>query len=818
MPPINSNEEIINIKNKNISLKTRLIIYLTLAITVCAGISIYFNFKILYQYISNNEIQSLQNLIRVDRGKIEEAMSEASIVTSSLAKDTNVINFLTNDSEYKEKNTPEIISLFNSYNKMNEYLAIYIMDTEGNTIISTDETFTGINFAFRNYFKSAKEGNTGLQADIGIVSKEFGYYFSAPIKNTDNTLIGILALKMNPQIVKDVLEKIKADSEASQITLIDNNNTIIYTDNKEKLFKNIGELNENKYNKILETKNFYQQLTTIKDPDNNKNLISISKIKETPYFIILESDMREVFYTITKNILNTSVITILASMLAILISSITVYNLLKPLKEIEKFAQEISSGNFLRLNTNRFKGEFKDISYALNEMSRKLKNMYKTMQESIEQKTQKIAIQLEEKQKSEVALMNILEDLDTQNKLIETRSNELQKFKMAVENTYDHIVITDTEGTVLYANGSVERITGFKKDEVIGTKAGVLWGKLMDKEFYEKMWKTIKNEKKTFTGSVKNHRKNGEVYEAHASISPVLNEKKEVIFYVGIERDITEEKNIDRMKTEFISLASHQLRTPLSAIRWYLEMLLNGDMGKLKEEQKTLVENVDKSNKRMIELVDALLDITRLESGKITVEPKPCNIADLLNEVLTDIGNRFKEKIQDIRVNIEPNIPITMIDPKLIRQVFLNLLTNANKYTQEKGQIEVTLKTGSNNKNLIFEVKDNGYGILEKDRAQIFAKFYRGQNIVKLETEGTGLGLYLVKIIVEASKGTVDFVSKENKGTTFTITLPIIEIVDIKPKDIKKISKVVKTKDKKTTIKQTKPKKPKTEEKIQSLI
>ena len=154
-------------------------------------------------------------------------------------------------------------------------------------------------------------------------------------------------------------------------------------------------------------------------------------------------------------------------------------------------------------------------------------------------------------------------------------AQDLEKFKLAVENASDQIAITDKEGVVLYINKAVELITGYLAKEIIGQKAGKLWGGLMEKDFYTKMWKIIKEDKIFFKGEIKNKRKNGQIYYAEINISPILDKNDDVEFFVAIERDITQAKDIDRAKTEFVSIAAHQLRTPLSAINWSMELFID---------------------------------------------------------------------------------------------------------------------------------------------------------------------------------------------------------------------------------------------------
>ena len=248
-------------------------------------------------------------------------------------------------------------------------------------------------------------------------------------------------------------------------------------------------------------------------------------------------------------------------------------------------------------------------------------------------------------------------------------------------------------------------------------------------------------------------------------------------------KDVTTDKIIDKAKSEFVSLASHQLRTPLSAINWYTEMLLAGDAGALTTEQEKYLKEVYAGNQRMVDLVNALLNVSRLELGTFIIEPMSTDILAMLKSVLTETSSLMIKKKITINESYAPDVPLFLADEKLLRMVFQNLISNAVKYTPVGGNITLTLgvyRGGGmfNDKKLVedtlaFSISDSGIGIPQHQQDKIFSKLFRADNAKESETEGTGLGLYIIKSIVDHSGGRIWFSSEEGKGTSFYVTFPL---------------------------------------------
>jgi signal transduction histidine kinase len=236
--------------------------------------------------------------------------------------------------------------------------------------------------------------------------------------------------------------------------------------------------------------------------------------------------------------------------------------------------------------------------------------------------------------------------------------------------------------------------------------------------------------------------------------------------------DITRAKLIERTKSEFVSLAAHQLRTPLSAVKWIFTMLLDEELGKLTEEQKDFLKDGYVSNQRMINLVNDLLNVARIEEGRYIYNLALIDAEKLIAPVINSYKSFYKERNINFAFRKYPSkMPKVFVDVDKVRIVLENILENALSYTSPKGAVTVSLKYSK--KEIEVSVKDTGMGIPESQQKNIFKKFFRAFNVVRKETDGTGLGLFISKNIIEAHHGRIWFESEENKGSAFHFTIPV---------------------------------------------
>jgi len=435
----------------------------------------------------------------------------------------------------------------------------------------------------------------------------------------------------------------------------------------------------------------------------------------------------------------------------------------KPVSKLTHVAKEIASGNFSARAESLSEDEFGVLAEAFNSMTNRLQKAYK----EVEVKAEALTSKVEDLEKAKKATVNLLEDLN----------HEKAKDEAILASIGEGLVVVDKDLKTILINRAAEVATGWRTSEVLGK----IWGEIV--EVATEDGKKVPPDETPLSLAIRGDnlaskptiylytRKDKTTFPVAVTVSP-FRVGKELIGAVLIFRDITHERDIDKAKTEFVSLASHQLRTPLSTINWYAEMLLAGDAGKVNDEQKKYLEEIYTGNQRMVELVNALLNTSRLELGTFVVEPEPTDIVLLAKSVSDEQKSQIAARKLKFVPSFAKDIPIIQADQKLLRMVFQNLLSNAIKYTPEGGKIEFSL-SWDNKKNILIKFSDTGYGIPKVQQDKMFTKLFRADNVKEKDTEGTGLGLYIVKAIIDHSGGKIWFESEENKGTTFYITLPL---------------------------------------------
>ena len=383
------------------------------------------------------------------------------------------------------------------------------------------------------------------------------------------------------------------------------------------------------------------------------------------------------------------------------------------------------------------------------------------IREKREAELQELGEKTKELEESRTALMNMLEDVEEERGRAEEEKN---KTLAVITNFADGLLVFDKEGKLSLINPQAEDFFDVKSRDIVDRP-------ILELSTFPTVEPIVRIAGKEIKGVFRKEVQIKENLILEVSTVSMMREEEKFGTLI-ILHDVSREKMIERMKTEFVSLSAHQLRTPLSAIKWTLKMLLDGDLGKITGEQRDFIEKTYKSNERMINLINDLLDVSRIEEGRYLYKPILTN----LESVIQFVVNSYKEEIERKKLKFEfkkpeKKLPEVRVDVEKIKLAIDNLLGNAIRYTLAGGEVTVSLKCVK--KEIELSVKDTGVGIPKDQQGRVFTKFFRAANAIRMETEGSGLGLFIAKNIIEAHGGKIWFESEEGKGTTFYFTLPI---------------------------------------------
>lgn len=758
---------------------------------------------------NENHINS-HKLSAVLSGDVENILRNGQDLSRVLSGSPNIIKLLQDESL---ENLTAANQVLDRYKKAGGIDVVYVMNKDGVTIATSNrndsDSFFGKNYNFRTYFSNAIAGNPSTMFAIGVTSKKAGYYSSNPVYNETNEIVGVVVVKSNLNIIEENL------INYGTMFLVSPEGIIFLSGDSKFSLKSISPISLEEKRLIQKSKLYgssnYESLFSVTPKDGDivtlggtKFLVDIFKINDIGWNIyIMYPTVLIAYYRLFGIVL--SVI-----FYFIIISFFIIAQYIKRDAALAYFASILFSTNDAIIGI--------DLSDKIISWNKGSEMIYGYDKSEILGKNISIIIPLDVYKKNKLAIdytpigksvdrfstlhkkkngelidvsltfspikddfgtvvgvSIISRDITSQKKTEENLKKqmiELEKFKLASDSSSDAIVITDKDGYILYKNLSAEKMSGFSKDEIDNTYVGHLWGGHMETSFYQKMWHTIKYEKKPFIGELKNRRKTGEEYTVMARLYPLLDKHNDVSFFVGVETDITKVKEMEKIKSEFVSIASHQLRTPLTGIKWFSELLLKGKAGKLTVEQKDYMQQVFDSNDRMIKLVDDLLDVSHIdESGKFKIILVKEDFSTIIKDVVDQQKIQAKEKT--IKIILSPNCLkkiILRVDRSKIEQAMQNILSNAIKYSPKGSSVSVECENKGDQ--YVCSFKDKGIGVPLYQQHRVFEKFFRADNVITVGS-GTGLGLYIARYIIDGHGGKMWFESKENKGTTVYFSLPI---------------------------------------------
>lgn len=348
--------------------------------------------------------------------------------------------------------------------------------------------------------------------------------------------------------------------------------------------------------------------------------------------------------------------------------------------------------------------------------------------------------------------------------------NERDRLDAILTNIGDAVIVTDPNGMIEYVNPGWVTLNGYPEGEVVGTSVGFLTSGENRPHILNEL-EAAMQAGKAWQGEIVNRRKDGTTYDALVSITPILNDQGLPVSLVGIQHDISALKEIDRLKSQFVSDVSHELRTPLTNIRLYVDLLSQFER---EPRARNYLETLNRESDRLAHLIDDLLSLSRLESGATDFQAEPVDVNQLLRALYDDRRELASTRGLSLQMEIDGNLPLVIGDPRLLNQILTNLLTNAMNYTPHGGRIQIL--SGSHRENgrswTTATLLDSGLGIPADELEKIFQRFYRGRASHTTGAPGTGLGLAICQEIAEMHGGHITVESSPGQGSTFTLWIP----------------------------------------------
>lgn len=331
------------------------------------------------------------------------------------------------------------------------------------------------------------------------------------------------------------------------------------------------------------------------------------------------------------------------------------------------------------------------------------------------------------------------------------------------------ILVTDNEAHLVLHNPMAPRMLDLDPVAIVGRPVAEV---IPQVELVEMITQLFQRADAGYT-SLEQELQVGDDLYLRARAAPVRDSDGNLLGTVTVLQDVTQLKAIDRMKSEFVTMVSHELKAPLAAIWQQLDVLLEGMAGTINDKQTHILARAQDRARGLIDLINELLDLSRIEAGWVVSEQTPLDLAPLLRHTIDFVTPQSQAKDQTIEVHIPESLPQVSADPRNMDEIFLNLINNAIKYTQEGGRIEITAQPVLDHVEIT--IADTGYGIPKDDLPRVFDKFYRVQSDHTRSIAGTGLGLSIVKALVEAHLGSIKVASQVGQGTTFTVRFPLLK-------------------------------------------
>lgn len=611
---------------------------------------------------------------------------------------------------------------------------------------------------------------------------------AVPIKDQFHEPVGALAAEMNLKFMWDVIGNIRVGQEGLAYVIDRAGVLIAFRDNSRVL-------NHEGVAALREPMQFMQNAHDL-GADVSRGILGTYVVSGhialgvPDWAVVVEVPVTEAYASILQTFGYSLLVVIVGSLLAVAIGVYISKRITRGILHLNQAAKAISQGDLDTKIEVLTDNEIGQLGSSFNTMAVRLKELYADMGKNVEEKTGELSRQVKEAERSKSAMLNLLEDereledsLKKRTVELETLNERLAMEKIRAEGILRYlrsigegVYATDRRGTVVFVNDAAMELIGQKSAELIGGDSQELFRfcvgidsdspRLLPTQLALDEARTHIFPHGTFL-----IRTGHPPLPISGTFAPII-EQDHIAGAIVVFQDITERYELEKMKESFLSVAAHQLRTPLGSMRWSMELLKNGDLGRIPKSAQSALSQLYENSSRMLTIVNDLLNVSRIDQGRAKEEAVSVDMIALLEEVLTTMQGAIEEK--GLRLDFHrptETLPLLHVTRKHVFEALENLVANAVRYNRERGSITIALFREDGD--VVVTVADTGIGIPKVDQQKIFSKFFRAANAVKHFTDGSGLGLSVVKSYIEENGGSVAFTSTQDVGTTFTVRLPI---------------------------------------------
>jgi PAS domain S-box-containing protein len=587
-------------------------------------------------------------------------------------------------------------------------------------------------------FRTAVSGKTAI-SKVYYLEQELGPHLDifSPIFLNNNSIMGVIKVQVDLEKLRESISDITV-GEKGFVYVVDDEGRLIAHPSQSLVTQRPDMLSRRIVARALSNQQIKPEDETYQNENNVEVVAKAAKVPGINWVVVLEQPVADAFDFVTV-IRNIFIVTLIGSLIVLLLLSIIISeNLTRSIHSLQQYTQLLEKGHFDATVNITSGDEIESLANSFNTMAKQLLQRESSLHK--------------EKQETETILQSLT----------------------------DAVIALDENNKVILFNKTAEKLTGFSADSVLNKDINEILHLFEEEQLIpfaqysqqtEQVQKRIQQKGLNMTNST------GVKMTVSVSVNPIQLSGQEKRGWSITFHDTTQEHELEEMKLDFVSMAAHELRTPLTAIRGYASLLNMQNAKDLDPGGKELVNRLIMSSENLANLIDNLLNVSRIEKNTFAVDARPVDLTDTIKSVVESLKQQAYTQNQRLELALQEKLPIVMADPFRIGQVLLNLVGNGLNYTPEGGTITVSAEQKGNY--LQVSITDNGNGIPKDAIPKLFTKFFRVSGSLEQGSKGTGLGLFISKSIVEMHNGKIWAESEIGRGSTFTFVLPIATQEDL---------------------------------------